>query len=128
MTVQPTVDHGQQLASPGGKTIGFVDTKEQFDAVTKALRSAGYADASIVVLHRDDGIQLLKRLQEKFFFGDGEDAIIKFALKELLLGHYGLGIEVKDRESALEVISLTEPLGAHSFSYFGSWVNERLTL
>lgn len=128
MTVQPTVDHGQQLASPEGHTIGFVDTKEQFDAVTMALRSANYADASIIALHREDGIEMLKRQKKKFFFGDGEDAIIEFALEELRLGHYGLGIEVKDRASALQVINLTEPLGAHSFSYFGSWVNERLTL
>ncbi|MFY9255758.1 MAG: hypothetical protein WAO83_20060 [Fuerstiella sp.] len=127
MTFKPTVDHGQQLATPDGQTIGFVDTKEEFDAVTKALCSAGYGKASIVALHLDDGIQLLKRLQEKFFFGDGEDAIIKFALKELRLGHYGLGIEVKNRDGALKVISVAEPLGAHSFSYFGTLVNERLT-
>jgi hypothetical protein len=31
------------------------------------------------------------------------------------------------RASALEVASLSEPLGAHSFSYFGTWENERLT-
>ncbi len=128
MTAHPVIDHGQQLASPEGHTIGFVDTKEQFDAVTMALRSAGHVDATIIALHLEDGIEMLNRLQKKFFFGDGEDAIIKFALKELRLGHYGLGIEVKDRESALEVVSLTEPLGAHSFSYFGTWVNERLTL
>jgi len=128
MTVQPTVDHGQQLASPEGHAIGFVDTQEQFDAVTIALRSAGYPDTSIIALYQEDGIEMLKRLQKKFFFGDGEDALIQFSLKELRAGHFGLGIEVKDRESALEVISLTEPLGAHSFSYFGSWVNERLTL
>lgn len=127
MTVQPDVDHGQQLASPEGHTIGFVDTKEQFDEVTMALHSAGYPDASIIELHLDDGIEILTRLQKKFFFGDGEDAIITFALKELRLGHYGLGIEVKDRANALQVISLTEPLVAHSFSYFGTWINERLT-
>ena len=127
MTAQPAVDHGQELASPKGHTIGFVDTKEQFKEVTIALHSAGYPDACIIVLHLEDGIEMLTRLQKKFFFGDGEDAIIKFALQELRLGHYGLGIEVKDRASALQVISLTEPLGAHSFSYFGTWVNERLT-
>jgi hypothetical protein len=127
MTVQPTIDHGQQLARPEGHTIGFVDTKEQFDEVLQALHSADHPDAGSIALHLEDGIEMLTRLQKKFFFGDGEDAIITFALKELRLGHYGPGIEVKDRETALQVISLTEPLGAHSFSYFGTWINERLT-
>ena len=30
-------------------------------------------------------------------------------------------------QAALRAASLAEPLGAHSFSYFGIWVNERLT-
>ena len=127
MTVQPAIDHGQELARPEGYSIGFADTKEQFDAMAQALNSAGYADSSIIALHREDGIEMLKRLQTTFFFGDGEDAIIEFALKELRAGHYALGIEVNDRASALRVANLTEPLGAHSFSYFGTWVNERLT-
>jgi hypothetical protein len=74
-----------------------------------------------------DGIEMLKRLQKTFNFGDGEDAIMEFSIKELRAGHYALAVEVKDRESALQVASLSEPLGAHSFSYFGTWENERLT-
>ena len=30
-------------------------------------------------MHREDGNEMLKRLQKKFFFEDGEDAIIEFA-------------------------------------------------
>ena len=70
---------------------------------------------------------MLKRLQKTFNFGDGEDAIMEFSIKELQAGHYALGIEAKDRADALRAASLSEPLGAHSFSYFGTWVNERLT-
>ena len=40
---------------------------------------------------------------------------------------YALCIEANDRAAALRAASLAEPLGAHSFSYFGIWVNERLT-
>ena len=80
-----------------------------------------------MALQSEDGIEMLKRLRKNSFFGDGEDATIELALKELRAGHYCLRIEVKDRASALQVITLTEPLGAHSFSYFGRWVNERLT-
>lgn len=127
MTIAPTIDHGQELARPESQAIGFVDTKEQFDAVTQALKTAGYADSNIIILRGEDGVDLLERLQETFNFGDGEDAIVAFALKELRAGHYALGVEAKDRAGAMGVANLLEPLGAHSFSYFGTWVNERLT-
>jgi hypothetical protein len=127
MAVKPVIDHGQELAPPAGQAIGFVDTKEQFDAVTNALKAAGYAESSIVALKGEDGVDMLERLQETFNFGDGEDDITEFSINELQQGHYALGIEAKDRDDAMRIAGLSEPLGAHSFSYFGTWVNERLT-
>jgi hypothetical protein len=126
MTVKPVIDDGQKLGRPQGQAISFVDTKEQFDAVKQALKEAGYADASISAMQGDDGIERLRRLQETFNFG-GEDAHMDLAIKELRAGHYALGIGVEDGASALQVASLSVPLGAHSFSYFGTWENERLT-
>ncbi len=127
MVIKPVIDCGQELVTPEMQAIGFVDTKEQFDAVTQALKAAGYAESSIIALQGADGIAMLKRLQKTFNFGDGEDTIMEFSIKELQAGHYALGIEAKDREGATRVACLSEPLGAHSFSYFGTWVNERLT-
>ena len=127
MTVKPVIDLGQELSRPEGQTIGFVDTKEQFDAVTKALKAAGYAEPSISALKGEDGVDMLERLQEMFNFGDGEDALMELSLKELRAGHYLLSVRAEDQEDAVRVASLSEPLGAHSFSYFGTWVNERLT-
>jgi hypothetical protein len=127
MPVEPVIDRGQKLATPQGQAIGFVDTREQFDAVTTALKAAGYAESDIIALKGEDGVDMLKRLQETFNFGDGEDAIMETSIKEVEAGHYALGIAVDDREGALRVATLSEPLGAHSFSYFGTWVNERLT-
>lgn len=127
MAVNPVLDHGQELARPEGRAIGFVDTQQQFEAVTEALRASGYADSNMIALQGEDGIQLLARLQHTFNFGDGEDAILEFSIKELRAGHFALGIDAKDRASALNAARLSEPLGAHSFSYFGTWVNERLT-
>lgn len=37
MAVHPVLDRGQNLDTPEMRAIGFVDTKEQFDAVTQAL-------------------------------------------------------------------------------------------
>ena len=127
MTVQPVIDHGQELALPEAQAIGFVDTKKQFDAVTQALKAAGYADSNIIALQGENGIEMLKRLQETFNFGDGEDACVESAINDLRAGHYALRIKADDREAALQAVGLSEPLGAHSFSYFGTWVNERLT-
>ena len=127
MAVKPTSDHGQELGTPNRQAIGFVDTKEQFDAVTNALKAAGYAEPNIIALKGEDGVDMLQRLQQTFNFGDGEDALMEFAIKELQAGHYAIGVEAKDREDALNVALLAEPLGAHSFNYFGTWVNERLT-
>ena len=127
MATTPMIDEGQELSAPSGQAIGFVDTKEQFDAVTQALKSAGHADSKIIVLHGGDDVEMLQSLQKSFYFGDGEDAMMEFSSKELRAGHYALGIGVEDRAGALRVANLSEPLGAHSFSYFGIWVNERLT-
>jgi hypothetical protein len=87
MTVKPVIDHGQELAPPAGRAIGFVDTKEQFDAVTKALNAAGYAESRITALKGEDSVDMLARLQETFNFGDGEDAIMEFSIKELQEGY-----------------------------------------
>ena len=127
MAVKPVIDHGQELARPGGQAIVFVDTRKQFDAVTKALKASGYADSSIVALLGEDGVDLVERLQETFNFGDGEDAFMESSLKELQAGHYAISIKAEDRADAVRAVSISEPLGAHSFSYFGMWVNERLT-
>src|SRR4029077_13716709 len=101
MGVIPAIDHGQELDRPEGQTICFCDAKEQFDAVTQALKTAGYADSSITALQGEDGIEMLTRLQKTFNFGDGEDAITEFSIKELRAGHYALAIAAKDREAAL---------------------------
>ena len=127
MTVNPVIDQGQELNRPEGQAIGFVDTREQFDAVTKALNVAGYADSDIIVLKGEDGVDMLERLQETFNFGDGEDAFMESSLKELQAGHYAISIQAEDRADALRAANISEPLGAHSFSYCGTWVNERLT-
>jgi hypothetical protein len=64
MSITPVTDHGQELPPPEGRAIGFVDTKEQFDAVTQALTAAGYDDSTIVALRGEHGIDMLKRLQK----------------------------------------------------------------
>ncbi len=129
MISKPMVDHGQILTAPAGRVIGFVDGKDEFEALSDALSAAGYPPASTTSLYGEDGIQLLERLKEhSFFFADSEDSIIALSIKELRLGHYAVAIEVTDRDRAVAVVSLAKPHGGHGFTYFGTWVNEALSM
>jgi hypothetical protein len=88
MSVEPKVDHGQKMPRPAGRAIGFVDDKFQCDAVTKALSAAGFAESTVFVLHGEDGIQMLERSENDFFFGDAESDVIELGIKELQKGHF----------------------------------------
>jgi hypothetical protein len=125
--IMPTSDHGQNLPIPEGKTIGFVDTETQLDAITHALNEAGYPDSKITALHGQDGVELLERLRDVAFFGDWERAVADKGIEELRKGHYSFAVAVHDRDDALRVSDIAEPYGGHTFNYFGKWVNEQLT-
>ena len=125
--IQPTQDHGQNLPVPEGKAIGFVDTKEQLDAITRALNDAGFADSKIRVLHGHDGVEMLERLRDVAFFGDWERAVADKGITELERGNYSFAVEVNDRDEAVRISDIAEPFGGHTINYFGKWVNEQLT-
>jgi hypothetical protein len=127
MTFEPIVDHGQQLAPPAGKVIGFIDGKAEFEAFAEAVRAAGYPASKITSLYGEDGIHLLERLKENsFFFGDSEDSVIQLSIRELGQGHYATAVDVEDHQQALQIANLAKAHGGHSFSYFGTWVTEQL--
>lgn len=128
MTIEPTTDHGQRLASPTGKVIGFLDGQAEFESFAEAMRVADYPDSKLTSLYGEDGIHLLERLKDSsFFFGDSEDDVIQFSIRELRQGHFAVSVEVADHEEAVQIARLAKPHGGHSFSYFGTWVSERLS-
>ena len=128
MTIEPTIDRGQKLTQPAGKVIGFINGRAEFDAFVEAVRAAGYSAAQITSLYGDDGIQLLERLKKNsFFFADSEDGVIQLGIRELRQGHYAAAVEVANHQQAVQIESLAEPHGGHSFSYFGTWVSEQLS-
>lgn len=127
MSVEPVDDHGRKMPRPAGRAIGFVDAKFQCDAATKALSAAGFAESTVFVLHGVDGMRILERSENDFFFGNAETDVIQLGIKELENGHFALGIDVRDRGEAMRATSIATEHGGHSFSYFGTWVNERLT-
>jgi hypothetical protein len=128
MTVEPIADHGQKLASPQGKVIGFIDGQAEFDAFADAVRAAGYPASSITSLYGEDGIHLLERLKKNsFFFADSEDSVIQLGIKELGQGHYAVAVDVTGHHQAVQITSLAKPYGGHRFNYFGPWVSEQLS-
>ena len=71
MSVTPITDQGQTLSYPRGKVLGIVDTQGQLDDVVASLKKAGFE--GIKVLHGEDGLQLLERVNG-FFFSDMEES------------------------------------------------------
>jgi hypothetical protein len=112
---------------PQGHAIAYVDTQEQVEAILTILKQAGFDRERFLVLHGEEGIELVQQEDRKFYFGDGEDSLLDHALQELKGGNYLLSIGVEDRNEALRVLKLAEPAGARRFSYFGTWINERMT-
>jgi len=128
MAVKPLADHGQKLAPPAGKVIGFIDGKAEFEAFAAAVQAAGYPASKITSLYGEDGIHLLERLKENsFFFGDSEDSVIQLGIRELRQRHYAAAVDVADHQQAVQIANLAEPHGGHGFSYFGTWVSEQLS-
>jgi hypothetical protein len=127
--MKPTTEHSEEheLELPQGHAIAYVDTQEQVDKIVEILKQAGFEEDRLLVLHGEEGIELVHQEDRKFYFGDGEDSLLDHALQELEDGNYLLGIEVADRDEALRVLQLAEPAGARRFSYFGTWINERMT-
>ena len=74
-----------------------------------------------------EALQLLQRLRDFPFFGDWERAIADKGINELEHGHYSFAVSVNDRDDAVRVSDIAEPYGAHTFNYFGKWINEQLT-
>ena len=114
MPVESVEDHGQTMPAPIGRAIGFVDTKLQCDAVTQALNAAGIPDAKLIVLHGEEGIQMLERSADEFFLGDGETDLIQLAHDELNHSHFALFVEVSDRDKVARVVSASPGRGVTS--------------
>ena len=128
MKCETMVDHGQSLAPPQGKVIGYFDNRADFKGFTAAARGAGFAASQITSLFGEDGVHLLERLKEaSFFFSDSEDSIIQLSMRELKPGHFALAVDVVDHEQAELIVRLAKPHHGHTFHYFGTWVSEQLS-
>ena len=108
-------DEGQTLNVPTGKVIGIVDTREEFDVLIRALKSAGFD--KVEALCGEEGVSLLERV-DTFFFSDMEDRVLKRHIEELQAGHIIVTIQTSaDRVD--EAVSVASQNGARRLVNFG---------
>ena len=124
---QALTDHEQEMPSPQGHAIGFVDSANQCDKFTQALTMAGFSARKIKVLQGDDGTNLLKRMMSGSLWGETAEDVLKQGLIELNNGHYTVIVECEDHDEAMVIARLAALHGGRSFNYFGLLVDEQLT-
>ncbi|MCR9200200.1 MAG: hypothetical protein NXI04_16315 [Planctomycetaceae bacterium] len=120
--LQPMRDNGQTLPGLRGMVIGIVDTGDKLDDVVTNLESGGFSRESMVCLHGDDGISLVKRVDGNFF-GDSEDGIGKTSIAAMQQGKYALGVKVANGDEARKASTLAGEKGGHGFIHFGLFVS-----
>ena len=127
MSGQPLRDDHQEMPAPRGHTIGFVDSREGCDKITRTLVDAGFSESAITVLAGEDGIRLLKRMMGGSYWGEAAEELAEQGVSELNHGHFALVIESDDRDEAVIVANVATSHGGHGFSYFGLLTDTRLT-
>ena len=124
MSLQPLNDEGQTLGKLDGRLIGVLNTRRQVDAAVSALHGAGIPDSDLILLHGQDGINLIQRFKkEHWFFSDVPASIFARDTSVLAEGKYVLGIKVPNGRRAREIAALMKEDGGHGFMHFGMFVD-----
>jgi hypothetical protein len=124
MSLQPLKDEGQTLGKLDGRLIGILDTRAQVDAAVSALHGAGIPDSDLILLHGQDGINLIQRFEkEHWFFSDLPASLFCRDKSVLAEGRYALGIKVPNGQRAREIAALMKEHGGHGFMHFGMFVD-----
>jgi hypothetical protein len=124
MKTEAVKDYGQELPPPDGHVFGFVDSQDALRELSAALNRSGFDDSKLMILEGEDGVKLLNRLYEKFYFSDPEYQMIVHGIKQLKAGQLCVSIAVESRDEALGIANLARPFGGHDFQYLGTWISE----
>lgn len=127
MTTVPDSDDASALPDLQGHTVGFVDTLAACEAVTQALNTAGFPDATIKVLRGEEGLHLLERMVDASSWGESAEDVLKLGTVELRGGHSLVFVDVQNAEEAATVAEVSTQHGAHGIYHFGLLVDTRLT-
>jgi hypothetical protein len=124
MILEPLEDEGQILPQLRGMLIGVLDARQELDAAVAAINAAGIPISEMVVLHGEDGLNLIERFQSgSSYFSDGPEKLFRRDKSVLAEGKYILGISVKSSEQARELAALAKQHGGHGFAHFGMFVD-----
>lgn len=127
MSLEPLKDEGQDLPLLRGMLIGVLDTRQSVDATVSAINAAGISDSEMILLHGEDGLNLIERFEKgAFFFSDGPEKLFHRDKSVLAEGKYVLGIKVGGSEQARELAALAKQHGGHGFAHFGIFVDTLL--
>jgi hypothetical protein len=124
MSLQPLKDEGQTLGKLDGLLIGVLDTRAQIDAAVSALHGAGIPDSDLILLHGQNGINLIQRSTKgHWYLSDLPAELIDRDKSVLAEGRYVLGIKVPNGSRAREISALMKEHGGHGFMHFGMFVD-----
>lgn len=124
MSLEPLKDEGQILPQLQGMLIGVLDTRQELDAAVSAINATGIPNSEMIVLHGDDGLNLVERFQSgSSYFSDGPEKLFRRDRSVLAEGKYVLGISVKGGEQVRELAALAKQHGGHGFAHFGMFVD-----
>jgi hypothetical protein len=117
MSYERIRDEGQTLTVPTGKVLGIVDTRNEFEALIRALNTAGFD--KVEAIFGEEGVSLLERV-DNFFFSDMEDRVLRRHIDELKAGHIIVAIQTQaDRVD--DVVNVASQNGARRLVHFGQW-------
>lgn len=124
MGLEPLKDEGQVLSPLSGMLIGVLDTRQGVDAAVSAINAAGIPNSEMILLHGEDGINLIERFQNgSFYFSDGPGKLFRRDQLVLDSGKYVLAIRVNGGEQARQVAALAQQHGGYGFAHFGMFVD-----
>lgn len=124
MSLEPLKDEGQDLPQLRGMLIGVLDTRQEVDAAVAAINAAGIPISDMLLLHGEDGINLVERFQAgASFFSDCPERLFRRDRSVLAEGKYTLGIKVNGGDQARELAAVAKQHGGYGFAHFGMFVD-----
>ncbi len=125
------------IAYPSNKVVGFIDDPSDTQAALRDLNAAGFTADEIEVLTGEQGARridvtgrehgplarIVRSIQK---LGDYESKHVRRHEKELLAGHFGIGVTAKRESDRQKVWQILKSHNGHFINYYGEWAMEIL--
>lgn len=125
------------ITYPTNKVVGFIDSKDDAVAALHDLHKAGFEVNDIEVLTGQEGAdridvtgakhgtlaRMVRALQRT---GEFEVLHAREHTKELLAGHYGIGVTANHEKDRKKISEIMKAHGGHFINFYGVWHVEYL--